>query len=50
MKIYKNYSYNEFSASFEYSRDFQWPERTKTIKRKRIEDEDIVFLQILSCP
>ena len=40
------FHYNEFSASFEYSRDFQWPERTKTIpKGKRIEDEDIVFLR-----
>jgi len=40
------FHYNEFSASFEYARDFQWPERTKTIpKGKRIEDEDIVFLR-----
>lgn len=40
------FHYNEFSASFEYARDFQWPERTKTIKKgKRIEDEDIIFLQ-----
>ena len=37
------FHYNEFSASFEYARDFQWPERTKIIKKgKRIEDEDIV--------
>ena len=40
------FHYNEFSQSFEYSRDFQWPERTRTIpKGKRIEDEDIVFIQ-----
>ena len=40
------FHYNEFSASFEYARDFQWPERTKTIKKgKRIEDEDIIFLR-----
>ena len=24
------FHYNEFSASFEYARDFQWPERTKS--------------------
>jgi putative DNA primase/helicase len=40
------FHYNEFSASFEYARDFQWPERTKIIpKGKRIEDEDIVFIR-----
>jgi len=40
------FHYNEFNGSFEYSRDFQWPERTKIIKKgKRIEDEDIVFLR-----
>lgn len=40
------FHYNEFNASFEYAKDFQWPERTKIIKKgKRIEDEDIIFLQ-----
>ena len=40
------FHYNEFTASFEYAKDFQWPERTRTIKKgKRIEDEDIIFLQ-----
>ena len=40
------FHYNEFTASFEYAKDFQWPERTRTIpKGKRIEDEDIVFIQ-----
>ena len=44
------FHYNEFSASFEYAKDFQWPERTKIIpKGKRIEDEDIIFLQYYLC-
>ena len=44
------FHYNEFTASFEYAKDFQWPERTKIIpKGKRIEDEDIIFLQYYLC-
>lgn len=40
------FHYNEFSASFEYARDFCWPGHSRKInKGKRIEDEDLVFLQ-----
>ena len=40
------FHYNEFKASFEYARDFCWPDHTRTIQKgKRIEEEDIVFLQ-----
>lgn len=40
------FHYNEFSASFEYAKDFTWPEHPRSIpKGKRIEDEDLVFLQ-----
>ncbi len=40
------FHYNEFSASFEYAKNFCWPEHINTIpKGKRIEDEDIVFIQ-----
>lgn len=40
------FHYNEFNASFEYAKDFCWPEHTKIIpKGKRVEDEDIVFIQ-----
>lgn len=40
------FHYNEFSASFEYARNFIWPGHNKTIQKgKRIEDEDLVFLQ-----
>lgn len=40
------FHYNEFSASFEYAKNFQWPEHNKAIPNgKRIEDEDIVSAQ-----
>ena len=40
------FHYNEFSCSFEYARNFTWPEHTREIQKgKRIEDEDIIFLQ-----
>lgn len=40
------FHYNEFSASFEYAKEFTWPEHKKPIAcGKRIEDEDIVYLQ-----
>lgn len=40
------FHYNEFNCSFEYAKDFCWPEHSRTITRgKRIEDEDIIFLQ-----
>lgn len=40
------FHYNEFNASFEYAKEFKWPEHCRSIQiGKRIEDEDIVFLQ-----
>lgn len=40
------FHYNEFNCSFEYAKDFCWPEHSRTIQLgKRIEDEDIIFLQ-----
>lgn len=44
------FHYNEFSSSFEYAKDFQWPEHDKSIRKgKRVEDEDIVFIQYYLC-
>lgn len=40
------FHYNEFNGSFEYAKDFVWPEHTRVMnKGKRIEEEDVVFLQ-----
>lgn len=40
------FHYNEFNASFEYSRNFTWPGHARgVVKGKRVEDDDIVFIQ-----
>ena len=40
------FHYNEFSSSFEYSREFGWPEHCGVIEKgKRVEDEDLIYLQ-----
>ena len=40
------FHYNEFNCSFEYSKDFKWPDHERLIpKGKRVEDEDLVFIQ-----
>lgn len=40
------FRYNEFNCSFEYSRDFTWPDHERKIQvGKRIEEEDLVFIQ-----
>lgn len=40
------FHYNEFSSSFEYARNFNWPDHPGRIEKgKRIEDEDLIYLQ-----